>query len=431
MKASIYNYVVKNKDTYILFNGISEFSFMVPDKNKDIYMSILNNPDANYNQFKSFVDKMKDKGFILEDDASDESLLKQKFDMIRRPHDYHIMILPTYQCNLRCWYCVQNHNDLKLSDKDVTKIKKRIERAIDNDEIHNMHISWFGGEPLLEFKRIVEISEWAIDLCEKLGKNYTASITTNSILLTPERIEFLRKLNVRTYQITIDGDRETHNNIKILGKESAFDIALKNVAEITKHTKCLLRYNYTKDNLKPESIIADIQSVLPAENRKNISFQIHRVWQEIPENINPADVMRLASNAEKVGLVPRMAITGMCYTDQKNFDCIFANGKVGKCDNADLDSNHVCGTIDNSGDIVWEHDNLSLLTIFDEESHAEECISCRYLPICWGPCNIKRESMLLKDGYVKCQFQDKDIEMAENIRNLHFNAIRQKEAAKY
>jgi sulfatase maturation enzyme AslB (radical SAM superfamily) len=46
------------------------------------------------------------------------------------------------------------------------------------------------------YERIVEISEWAIDLCDKLKKKFYANITTNGTLLTKERIEKLRQLGV-------------------------------------------------------------------------------------------------------------------------------------------------------------------------------------------------------------------------------------------
>lgn len=423
MKTSKYNYIVKDGDQTLFFNGITESSFKINTKNRESYEMILNNPDANYQNFGKFIDKLKDKGFILDDEKLEDELLKQKYDAIRNPRQYQIMILPTYQCNLRCWYCVQNHKDLWLSDEDVKRIKSRIKNVLENnDEIENLHISWFGGEPLLAYDRIVEISEWAIELCESLGKTYTAAITTNGTLLTQERIAKLHELKIIHYQITIDGDRVTHNKIKVLGKSSAFDIALKNIGEIIKHTHCLLRFNYTKENLKPEAIIEDVKSVLPEEGRDNVQFLIYKVWQENEEGIDDKEVQKLSEMAEEIGLDPRLAPIGMCYADHKYFDCVFANGKIGKCDNADPDSSHANGIIREDGGIDWESKNFSLLSIFDSEAKAEDCTSCRFLPVCWGPCPIKREYMLKKYGKVVCQYSDREREVPQSLLNTHFNS---------
>ena len=209
MKPSKYNYILNNGDNYVFFNGITESSFQIGANNWESFKKIIENPDENYSNFKSFIDKMKVQGFVTEDSTDEQTLIKQKYAIKRQPDVYEIMILPTYQCNLRCWYCVQDHKDLWISDGDVEKIKKRIERVMQEEEVKTLHITWFGGEPLLAYNRIVEISEWAIDLCNSLDKEYYASITTNGTLLNKDRIAKLRELKVIQYQITIDGDKIT------------------------------------------------------------------------------------------------------------------------------------------------------------------------------------------------------------------------------
>ena len=38
----------------------------------------------------------------------------------------HLMILPTFKCNLSCWYCIQEHNGADMSDDTVIKVKKHL-----------------------------------------------------------------------------------------------------------------------------------------------------------------------------------------------------------------------------------------------------------------------------------------------------------------
>lgn len=428
MKPSKYNYIVDDGDGAVFYNGITDGSFRINNKNRNAYETIINNPDDNSENFKSFIDKMVLEGFVIDDNVSEEDLVMQKYAALKRHTDYNMMILPTYECNVRCWYCIQKHANMWLSDEDVDRIKRRIGKVLETEEIENFQISWFGGEPLLAYDRIVEISEWAIELCDKLKKKFYANITTNATLLTKDRIEKLRHLGVVHYQITIDGDKLTHDEIKVLGKNSAFDTSVANIAEIAKHTPCILRFNYTKDNLKPDLIISDMKSRLPEEIRKNITFLIYKVWQETGECVNMQEVQRLATMAAEAGFQPSFEVVGMCYADQEYFDCVFPNGRIGKCDNADPNSTHVCGVIGDDGDIIWEQENLSLLGIFDPKSKATECMECRYLPICWGPCPMKREPMLQKYGEVRCVYKDKEKEINEYILNSYRNALFQKKA---
>ena len=423
MKPSKYNYIIQDDNDSVFFNGISETFFRVSNKNRDCCEAIIDNPDANYKDFKNFIDLIKDYGFVLNDNIDEGDVIKSKYESLRRPDLYEIMILPTYQCNLRCWYCTQEHNDQWISEDSVKKIKKRIESVLRRDEINQLHIAWFGGEPLLCYDIIKDINKWAQELCGGLNKSFVSSITTNATLLDKDKIESLRILGVNQYQITIDGDKETHDKINVLGKRSAFDISVSNIAEIAKHTQCTLRFNYTKENLKPNNIIKDIKERIPENIRKNINFFIYKVWQEASDKINHNEIIRLAHLARQIGIRPQFQTLGICYADFDNFDCVFPNGKIGKCDNANPQSKHVNGIIESNGILSWENEvNYSLYNIFDERINAHECMNCKYLPVCWGPCPMRREEMMEIHHKIICPYgSNKDNEIQKLILNQCLN----------
>lgn len=417
MRASSYNYQVKEKDTTIFFNGITEAGFRVSNKNADAFSAIIHNPDCQDEEFRPFIERMHKQGFIVDDETDEKDLIRRKYEYLRKPGDCSIMILPTYQCNVRCWYCVQNHEDIWMSDETIERITRRIEMLVDKPEIERLSISWFGGEPMLAYDKVLELTRRVSSLAAAKGKPFSANITTNGTLLTPKRIEELKEAGVNHYQITIDGDRTTHNGIKVLGNASAYDRTMENIGHIIEHSTCTLRFNYTKDNLKPESIIKDLDDTLPQKGRNNISFLVYKVWQENAAEIPQEEVEKLLDLACIAGIRPRLAAGGMCYADQKYFDCIFTNGKVGKCDNQPPDS--AMGEIDADGNQVWDGDVSSHKAILDTD--APECAECRYLPICWGPCTAKRERMIREKGVVGCQFADKEGEIIPFIRNAFLN----------
>lgn len=419
MQTSGYNYYVPYKDGCIIMNGISEASFTVKKENAEHYRTIIEQPESftEDESFRPFIDKMLRDGFIVDDSTDERELIRRKFRWKQRPDEYMVMLLPTYQCNLRCWYCIQDHADLWMTDEIVEKVKCRLSKMVSRDDIRRLSLSWFGGEPLLAYDRVLEISRWAKKLALDHGKDFGASITTNGTLLTSERIEALRDAGVRFYQISIDGNRETHDKIKVLGKRSAFETTLRNIGQIIQHTRCTLRFNYTKENMMPESLIADLDRILPEDGRSMIEFMIYKVWQEDGAAVDFAEVEKLAEMAMGIGLSPRLSDVGMCYADNANFDCIFTNGSVDKCDNTSPEAR--IGEIDEKGEIKWNKSTDSHVTIL--EHTASECHACRYLPICWGPCVSKRGKMIREANAVCCQFEDREEFIAGMVRNMHLN----------
>ena len=85
----------------------------------------------------------------MEDDVQEMDIIREEFDRKRNSGQYTLMVLPTYDCNLRCWYCIQEHQNMTLSDETVARIKKHIEKYLLENEIKEFRLSWFGGEPLL------------------------------------------------------------------------------------------------------------------------------------------------------------------------------------------------------------------------------------------------------------------------------------------
>lgn len=387
----------------------------MPSERADAYETIINNPDDNQESFGAFIDKMLVQGFVIEDDVDELDRVKQKFESLRRPWEYFLMILPTYQCNLRCWYCTQNHAELWMNDEVLGRLKKLITNKLADDEITHFRLSWFGGEPLLAYDKVLELTTFARNYCKELGKTFSCDITSNATLLTPERIEALCEAGVNGYQITIDGDRETHDSIKVLANRSAYDKTLANVDVLAKHTHCTLRFNYTHENLKPESIISDLKERLSEESLKNLNFFIYKVWQENNEDVDQREVDKLFELGCDIGMHSGYSRFGLCYADQKHFDCVWPDGHVGKCDNQPPETTP--GHIDDEGKVEWgDYEDRLRLNPFDNSQ--SECTDCSYLPICWGPCVAKREKMLIHKNENNCLFSNPQKEFTSNLLNI-------------
>lgn len=68
----------------------------------------------------------------------------------------HLIILPTEACNFRCVYCYETFKYNRIKAGVIEGIKNLISIRI--PDLKYLHISWFGGEPLLTLDVIENIS---------------------------------------------------------------------------------------------------------------------------------------------------------------------------------------------------------------------------------------------------------------------------------
>src|ERR1700693_2092440 len=92
-----------------------------------------------------------------------------------------LTLYPTEKGNLRCVYCIEEFPNQRLSDGVTASIFSLLEKRSHN--LHSLSIGWFGGEPLLESSRVLQISSKAYDLAASRGFSYVSHITTNGYLL--------------------------------------------------------------------------------------------------------------------------------------------------------------------------------------------------------------------------------------------------------
>jgi uncharacterized protein len=120
----------------------------------------------------------------------------------------------------------------------------------------------FGGEPLLN-------PEGALAVLRSLGSvgMSTASIITNGVLLDPTLARRLYDAGLRRAQITFDGVRETHDQIRVSRNgRGTYDSIIRNVRQAAEATGLAwhFRINVSHRNFDGlERLIDDISSAVP------------------------------------------------------------------------------------------------------------------------------------------------------------------------
>jgi uncharacterized protein len=149
-----------------------------------------------------------------------------------------ILLNLTETCNLRCRYCVYSgsyYYERQHSKKTMTAETARM--AIRNfwehsRDLDKVHISFYGGEPLVAFDLLRETIAYARSL-GRWPKMYL-HVDTNGTLLTDEMIRYF--IENRFYlQISLDGPKEMHDRFRVFSNgKGTFDRIMSNLRKIRK-----------------------------------------------------------------------------------------------------------------------------------------------------------------------------------------------------
>lgn len=223
------------------------------------------------------IEKLMKKGILISDNQDELAELEFLENKTKYQTDQlNMMVVVTNACNFRCEYCVQEHEIKNLSSNAEHNILEFIKN---NAKIkRNITISWFGGEPLLKFADIKRMLHKACQYGDEYGCKITSDITTNGYLLNEQNIREMKQLNVKSIQITIDGDRESHNKRRYLaGAGETYDKIKENLIKVSEQNIfVILRINIDEKNVDTAT---NILSEIPEQYRSNIAVNVANLYQ--------------------------------------------------------------------------------------------------------------------------------------------------------
>ena len=149
----------------------------------------------------------------------------------------------TNQCNLSCTYCYEYSED-KIVDTENGKKPKFMSEETARQSVEFMlkesgdnkvaHITFFGGETLLNFPVLKKTIAYARQRGAEVGKEVDFSLTTNGTLLKPEVIEFLAENHVGV-TISIDGPKEVQDKFRVFHNGTgSYDVVAPKIKELLK-----------------------------------------------------------------------------------------------------------------------------------------------------------------------------------------------------
>ena len=153
-----------------------------------------------------------------------------------------LVINLTNQCNLSCQYCYEYGEDKVATPEGKAKFME-LETAKQSVDFlftesagrNSVHITFFGGETLMNFPLLKEIVDYSRAGAAARGVSIDYSLTTNATLLRPDIIEYLTN-NAIGVTVSMDGPKEMNDQLRVFANgKGSYDIIVPKVKELLKH----------------------------------------------------------------------------------------------------------------------------------------------------------------------------------------------------
>jgi len=436
LKKSHYAFFVeKDNGTYIVYSSLSGAVILFSENSYiERLRNVINSDEVLFDEQDDMLVLLKDKKILL-DASVNESLLVRMLceETVVRSRTLEIMLIVTKQCNFRCTYCGQPHEDKKMDIETMDLVVKFVRNQLKCFGYKDVTTTFFGGEPLLESGNIITYFEKLSHMLKEFENvSHTAVISSNGFLLTPNVFDKLASFCHITYQICVDGMDYTHDKTRILcdGKgtwakiidninhmvttDATFTVILRSNFndEIAESLDELYDFVVRKFALDPRIVILGV----PIRDEGN---------EDTPEILNEAE--KVFYTTEIINMVRGKGLHCLnaamynkvgyrvCYASKPSFFIFDENLSVLKCSYVLDDNDNYIGRLAEGG-ICEFNENKYAKWVYQDYLHDPNCSSCKGLPLCFGK---KCPLLFIKNGTNGCNTDFIAFEIEELIRNSY------------
>jgi uncharacterized protein len=393
MRESSYNLYLQDDTGMVIYNAAADEVIALTPALAELFYQNRRTPEVIKSRHPNLFAYLLEKSVFV-DDAADEAAhyIAKKEEEENHSKTFSLIINPTLACNIKCWYCYETHTNMPAMSEDVKEsVTALIRRLTVKEDISLLKLSFFGGEPLLYFERIVKpLLIEAKQQCEAHGISLMIHFTTNGYLLTPEVLKQLKEWDV-SFQITLDGNEMVHNTVRITRHgEPTYATIVSHIRQaLDAGFSVGVRFNYTAHSLPSFiDIVTDFRDI-PTEQKTRLNFGFQRVWQDNEGDVKEiesrvADIERAFEEAELPINTSNDYAVPYCYADSTRTVVVNYNGDLFKCTARDFVTKQREGTLLPTGELRWNNKYHKRIAI---RRGGDYCRKCRIYPICHGGCS--------------------------------------------
>jgi uncharacterized protein len=417
-KKSMYNNMItsrikNDKTEYLIYNSSTGAMAWLE---KWVYSAMA---EGNISVLKKekFFNELQRNGFVVLKEVNEyfNYMFKAKSFALDKHSDFaSYIVAPTMRCNLKCLYCFEEcNNDTSIMSEDMLEaVYLFITKNVMKESKHRLNINWFGGEPLLAYKQIKNLSKKLISFCDNHKIEYRASVVTNGTLLTKSILEeLIDECRVKHFQISFDGESAEYQRMKKATNEN-FNRAIQSIEMISKSCAGIsVRLNVcyeNKDSLlhlaKKIVKISDFHGIMYAgkimkyDNKQDYSEISAKDFEIFENNLNEyASTYSEYQRYVKKSLNPKGASCGYMV---KNRCLIDPHGRLYRCEHHINDIHYVIGDVING----FYRNELDYMFVLGDLP--DKCQKCSIMPICMGGCSSDR---ILHQKFVNCDYMKRKL----------------------
>lgn len=320
---------------------------------------------------------------------------------------------------MSCEYCGQEHGSMNACDSVNELFQDRVLKAIRAENIRHVHVAWFGGEPMLAYRAVMQMARHFVAESAHSGTQYSSKMTTNASLLTSERMRALIDEGaVSRFDITLDGPPAVHDKHRPLKERvGSFDRIINVLrwyagANLQQPCKVVIRTNVDRHNVQHIHDYLDIMKLAGLDDPSRFLYELAPV-HSFSNDVSASALSTPEAAKEEIdwmrqmlelglpfGILPGKPSMQTCVATERTSETIGPDGTVFSCVEtpltrmAHLDS---LTTIDK-----LDADELRPLGKYDAWDDAVAtgelpCSSCQLRAICRGSC-----PKLWAEGVVAC-----------------------------
>lgn len=346
----------------------------------------------------------------------------------------------SHDCNLRCEYCFAAKGDFGTGRElmSLETAKSAIDFIIKNSgNRYNLEVDFFGGEPLMNFEVVKKTIEYARSIEKKNNKNFRFTITTNGLLLTDDKIDFINK-EMSNVVLSLDGRKEINDKLRISSNgKGCYDLIVPKYQKLVKErgnkdyyvrgTFTRNNLDFTKDVIEMSELGFDQISIEPVVSEENLDYSIKekdlpRVFEEY--EILAKEIIKRKRNGKCFNFFHFMIDLeqGPCAIKRLR-GCSCGNEYVAVTPNGDI---YPCHQF--VGEEKWKMGNVIENSLNDKIKNEfaktniytkEKCKNCWAKFFCSGGCNANSwqyEGDISKSHSISCELEKKRIECALMIK---------------
>jgi uncharacterized protein len=344
------------------------------------------------------------------------SLLAENEQQDLANRDYMLTLMPSAFCQMACIYCAQHHRSLHMNPSVRAATVEFVRAQFTSGTYRNMHVTWFGGEPLTGIGAIRALTPRFQEICDKAGACYGAYVVTNGLLLNPQLVqELFHDLGVRRLAITLDGPREIHDKRRYQKNGSGtYDAIMKNLRGYAENPipelQLEIRINVDAKNVSGlGTLVRDIidAGIVPAITK----LYVHSVFEwgngggrdALPDSdfatVEVEFLRLLVALKIPVQLLPTRATHACQIYYRDDSPLIDPTGNLHSCKEDPLARDSDTSPYGRTGSVFSGVDGTkggsrtrlaSALPVWRNDPN--DCLNCNMQPVCGGGCEPWRDS---------------------------------------